>query len=438
MTAVIDRPIIDVVRRLFPFHYSVVAQGNDDSLPVWLAELPFQVHEFPSGTEINGWLAGEKWSVTKAEISKDGQLIYDGRVSPLGVITHSQSFSGSVSLDELKMHLFYSDVNPEAIVYHWSALYRPLEKTWGFSVPKRLFESLIPGSYHVIIETQRSMGTLKVLDFVLPGQSRRTILLNAHNCHPFQANDDLSGCAVGIEVMKRLAALPERRYTYRLVIAPELIGTMFWLRQLGSAAKDFVGAILLKAVGNPGPLRLQDSFTGTASLDRSAHHVFRHKYGRYDSGPFRTVYGNDETVFEAPGYCIPTVSLTRMPFDDYHTDRDVPERLSEDHLQDAAETAMQICLTMERDQHFETLFEGLISLSHPRYDLYLPAVAPGLDKGGYDPALGRWNLLMNCLPRYLADGWSLLQIADQHQLSLASVHDYVMRWVAKGLVKPRD
>ena len=438
MTAVTDRPIIDVVRRMFPFHYSVVAQGNDDSVPQWLAELPFQVHEFPSGTEINGWLAGEKWSVTKAEIRKDGQLIYDGLASPLGVITQSQSFSGSVGLDELKTHLFYSDVNPEAIVYHWSALYRPLEKTWGFSVPKRLFDSLVPGGYHVIIETSRSKGTLKVLDFVLPGESRRTILLNAHNCHPFQANDDLSGCAVGIEVMKRLAALPKRRYSYRLVIAPELIGTTFWLNQLGSAAKDFAGAILLKAVGNPGPLRLQNSFTGTASLDRSAHHVFRHKYGHYDSGPFRTVYGNDETVFEAPGYCIPTVSLTRMPFDDYHTDRDTPERLSEDHLQDAAATATQICLTMERDQRFETLFEGLVSLSHPRYDLYLPAVAPGLDKGGYDPAMGRWNLLMNCLPRYLADGWSLLQIADQHQLPLESLHDYVMRWVAKGLIKERE
>lgn len=438
MTTVIDRKITDIVRRLFPFHYSVVARGNDDSLPFWLAELPFDVHEFPSGTEINGWIAGDKWSVSRAEIRKDGKLIYDGLASPLGVITNSESFSGPVSLDELKKHLFYSDVDPEAIVYHWSLLYRPLDKTWGFSLPKRLFDSLLPGTYQVDIATAQTPGTLKVLDYLLPGRSQRTILLNAHNCHPFQANDDLSGCAVGIEVMKRLAAIPERRFSYRLIIAPELIGTMFWLSHIGAGAKRFEAAILLKAVGNEGALRLQDSFTGKASVDRAAHHVFRHKYRRYDSGPFRTIYGNDETVFEAPGYGIPTVSLTRMPFDEYHTDRDTPERLSEEHLQDAADTSLQICLALERDKHFAPLFQGLVSLSHPRYDLYLPAVAPGLDKGGYDPAMADWNLLMNCLPRYLADGWSLLQIAERHNLPIGPLHDYLMRWVSKGLAKETD
>ena len=34
---------------------------------------------------------------------------------------------------------------------------------------------------------------MKVLEYTLPGSSSETIIINAHNCHPFQANDDISG-----------------------------------------------------------------------------------------------------------------------------------------------------------------------------------------------------------------------------------------------------
>ena len=47
--------ILDLIKRLYPFPCSVTGKGNDSSLPLWLAELPFEVSEYPSGAEYNGW-----------------------------------------------------------------------------------------------------------------------------------------------------------------------------------------------------------------------------------------------------------------------------------------------------------------------------------------------------------------------------------------------
>lgn len=431
--------IQDLVVRLFPFAYSVTGQGNDAAIAVFQDELPFVVHEYSSGAGLNGWVVAPAWSVQKAEIRKGGQLIYDGTASPLGVITLSQSFSGSVTLRELKAHLFYSDEAPDAIVYNWTALYRPQEKDWGFCVPKRLYDSLADGDYDIDMQTTEIPGTMKVLDYCLPGDSDQTILFNAHNCHPFQANDDISGAAVGIHIMKRLAALPIRRYSYRLVIAPELIGTAFWLDGLDKTdAANLSYTVMLKSVGNDAPLKLQESFTGQSLIDRAAHQVFGERFGTYESGPFRTIYGNDETVFEAPGYEIPSVSLTRFPFFGYHTDLDTPDRLSEARLGETVDLVVDICKVLEaqpKNIRLMRKFSGLICLSHPRYDLYLKAPAPGIDHGEYTDKMANWNRLMNTFPRYLDGKTELAEIAARYDIDFNELYDYAMRWVEKGLAE---
>ena len=88
---------------------------------------------------------------------------------------------------------------------------------------------------------------------------------------------------------------------------------MFWIDKIYKQNKDIVAAILLKSVGNKRNLKLQKSFDGNTELDKIAKKVFDEKYEKYNSGPFRTIYGNDETVFESPGFKIPTISLTRFP-----------------------------------------------------------------------------------------------------------------------------
>lgn len=427
------RTITDIVRALFPYAYSVVSSDSDRALAAFKAELPFSVFEVPSGTELNGWLVPNNWRVVRASILHNDCLIHDGTSSPLGVGVLSPSFKGRLSREELRKHLYFSEDCPNAIPYHWVNLYRPSQKTWAFCVTQHFYDNLPEGEFDVDLVTEEFPGTMKVLDYLLPGESNETILLNGHNCHPWQANDDLSGCAVAIHVLQELSKWPQRKFSYRVVIAPELIGTVHWLDQIDMNAQPIKGAIMLKSVGNDRPLRLQNSFDGHTQIDKAALSVLTSHLGSFESGPFRTIYGNDETVFDSPGFEIPSISLTRFPFTQYHTDADTPDLLSEAALQQTSEVVLDIIRALENNLTLRFAARGLVALSHSRYQLYRAAPAPGIDREAYLESSRKWNLLMNCLPRELDGSNSAVDLANKYGLPVLEVCDYLAQWHEKQL-----
>ena len=109
---------------------------------------------------------------------------------------------------------------------------------------------------------------------------------------------------------------------------------MFWLEKLSLSNTTIKSSILLKSVGNDSHIKIQNSFTGDADIDRVAKSaVLSSCYANVcQSFPYRSYYGNDESVFEAPGIEIPTVTLTRYPFSEYHTD-DTPMAFCEDLME---------------------------------------------------------------------------------------------------------
>ena len=84
---------------------------------------------------------------------------------------------------------------PGATVYDWTRLYRQGVKDWGLSIPWNVLKELPEADLEIDIVTSEYECEMKVLDLYIPGSSDKEILFNAHNCHPFQANDDISGCA---------------------------------------------------------------------------------------------------------------------------------------------------------------------------------------------------------------------------------------------------
>ena len=219
----------ELVETLYPYAYSITGDGADAAVAAYRSVLDFDVFEYPSGDEINGWVVPQGHRVHRADIRRDGEVVYDGTASPLGVIAQSTSFAGEVDRDTLLQHVHCDPLNPDAIPYHWRQLYGKGPVDWGFCMPSRLRDALPEGRYEVTLECEFHPASMKVLVATLPGESDRTVLLNGHNCHPFQANDDISGCAVGIAAMRALAQRRNRRLTYQLMIAPELLGPMFWL-----------------------------------------------------------------------------------------------------------------------------------------------------------------------------------------------------------------
>ena len=65
---------------------------------------------------------------------------------------------------------------------------------------KKELNKIKENSYFIDIETKTEKSKMKVLEYTLKGRNKETIIINAHNCHPYQANDDISGCAVGIQL----------------------------------------------------------------------------------------------------------------------------------------------------------------------------------------------------------------------------------------------
>ena len=46
--------IINIIKKLYPFEYSIVGEGNDKSIKVFKKYLPFKVFSFKSDSTLNG------------------------------------------------------------------------------------------------------------------------------------------------------------------------------------------------------------------------------------------------------------------------------------------------------------------------------------------------------------------------------------------------
>ena len=435
------RSIMDILKALDGKAIRPVSEGADLQNALLKEELPFKEFRFKSGSEHNGWFVPEKWGVEKAEIRKDGKLIYDGAKHPLGVWGYATSFSGTVSFEELKKHLTYREDRPENIVNHLDFYYKPFARTWGFSMPYNLFKTLVPGNYDIELKVSSTKGEMKVLEYTHKGKSTDTIVFNAHNCHAAELNDGPAGFAVFMEVLKRLLGR-KTKFTYKLVIAPEHLGTVFYLGALSAkAVKKIKYGIFMEMVGHDEPkFALQESFTGASLIDRVARHVLRLKSRGFWSAPFRKIVGNDESVWEAPGIEVPMISLSRCTkepflFREYHLDSDNISLMNPAQLEEAVEMVSAMVDVFENDTKFKRNFTGLIALSNPKYNLYRsPGTDPSMkEKSGEE--LKRWNYLMDCLPRYFNGKMSVFEIAEKHELAFNEVLSYIRQFEQKGLVK---
>lgn len=431
--------ILALTRELCQFTTGVVAAANEALFDRIGEELPLTVHRYLSGTTFNGWIVPDLWRVEKALLWKDDQLVFDGTANPLGVAMYSRSFQGELDFAQLRPHLVTSSRLPEAYVYHCMWQYRPWAADWALSVPYEIYKGLTPGRYRVDLVTASSPGEMLVADCELPGRSDKTIVFNAHTCHPHMANDGFGGVAVLVCLMQWL----QRRdhfYTYRLVLGPEHLGTVFYLRDRSpEEINRMVCGIFTEMPGTPGPIKLASSFLGNQPIDRALVHAARSVGAAHVCVPWRCGAGNDETVWEAPGYEVPFAEVTRCldqfdPFPEYHTNLDVPDRLDGHQVAELFGVLQDTITVLEEDARLYRNFDGLVCLSSPAYDLYLerpdPAVAKGLAADSE-----KWGHLLDCVLRYFDGSQTILNIAEKHDLPFKPLRAYLARFAHKGLVR---
>jgi len=424
------KSMMQILTDLTPLDRAVCSRGYDRTVEYLCEELPFRVISIPSSFQHNGWVIPPSWDVEEARIVKDGHTVYNGANHPLGVIALSSSFSGKVSLEVLKSHLHYDHRDPDSIPFHYRQQFRSWSRDWGFCLPKRIFDQLVPGEYEVIIRTAETPGAMKILECKHQGALDSTIVLGGNLDHAGVANDGLAGCVVGMEVLRRLQGRGTK-FSYKLVLSPGIIGSELYLAGLTQVERSqLLEGIFLEMLGSATPLAVQDSRRSMVSTLHALRGSLDALGLPYRTGPFESIIVNDEYVWE--NYGIPMLSLSRFPYPEYHSSRDNVEIIREESLNDAVEALIGTVERLEASPIVLKKFVGNICLSNPQYDLYVDYGQIALGDS-LSEQRRRLRHLMDFIPA-LDRPVSVKALADHIGLEEGEALEYLGRWAEKGLI----
>jgi aminopeptidase-like protein/aminoglycoside N3'-acetyltransferase len=417
-----------MISALWRLPRDIVSDGYDTALQALSTQVPMIVHKYPTGTECWTWLVPEKWTCKEAWLeTMDGRCIFSYADNPLHVVSYSLPIDGEISRAELFEHLHVHPVLSDAIPF----VFKYYERDWGLCCSRNLKESLRDDRYRVVIRSEFSYGTLKVGEVIVPGRSSKTFVLCTHLCHPAMVNDDLSGVVVGLKVMQELLKRRNLRYTYRFLILPETIGSVAYLSHHEDLIPDMIGGLFLEMLGLENPHALQLSFAGETEIDRCLAGALKEADPDGWTGPFRTVVGNDERQFNAPGVRVPMLSLSRVMrekkgswpyYPEYHSSHDTPELASAARLAASQDLVLKMIEAVEGNCVPVNRYKGEIFCS--RYGLNIDAYSnPEGNKALFDII-------------FLIDGTrSVAEIARVCKISTGSARGVVERLHQLGLVE---
>ena len=417
----IGRRMYALVEQLYPICRSITGAGVRETLAELAKLVPLDVHEVPSGTQVFDWVVPKEWNIREAYLrGPDGRTIVDFADHNLHVMSYSTPVRATLSLAEIRPHLFSMPEQPDLIPYRTS-YYR---EDWGFCLPHRVLAALPEGEYEVVIDSTLAPGSLSYGELFIPGESDREILIFSHLCHPSLCNDNLSGLAV-TAYLAAAVGREKRKYGYRFVWAPGTIGSICWLSLNERNVDRIAHGLVLALVGDRGPLTYKKSRRETTQIDLAAMHVLQ-RYSGSRVIPF-SPYGYDERQFCSPGFDLSVGRLTRTPngeYPEYHSSADDLSFVTPESLADSYRAAREILDVLDGDGVFLN---------------QLPKCEPQLGKRGLYRLTGgkrlperEWAILWVLNQ---SDGeHSLLDIATRSGLPFATIRSAADELLAAGLL----
>jgi aminopeptidase-like protein len=416
--------MFDLMSTLWPLHRTLNCADMDKSLDIvgdYIGDARWQIHEFEPKSDALTWWVPERFEVREAWLDVGGRRIADFSENPLHLLSYSlpQRFKGT--LGEFRNHIWSNPERPNAIPWE----FKYYERSWGFCVRHRDIANL-PEDTPVrgVIDVAFTDENFRLGEIYLPGTSDRDILFLTNICHPCQVNDSLSGMVVGAELLRELCVSgQDRKYGLRLLVVPETIGTIAWFHRFPELVKRIDYAWFCEMVGHENSFILQLSRQEDSLIDRAFQVVMRNfrKHGNERTGKFRQVVASDEAVTNGPGFDIPTPSLTRWPYDEYHTSDDNPNIVKPENLDEALSVVRHVINALEENYWPLRKFEGPLMLS--RYGLWVDW------REDWDLNLKTEQIMFN-----LEGEKSLIDIAYELDLPFESIYGYLDRLYEAGLI----
>jgi aminopeptidase-like protein len=342
-----------LIERLYPICRSITGNGVRETLRILQEHIPLDIHEVPTGTPVFDWKVPDEWNIRDGWIKNPaGEKIVDFQTLNLHVLNYSEPVHKTVSLDELKKHLFTLPDQPDWVPYRTSYHNR----NWGFCMAHRQFQTLEDGDYEVFIDSDLEPGALTYGEVLIPGRSDQEVLLVTHVCHPSLCNDNLSGIAIAAKLIQQLAAR-DLTYSYRILFIPATIGAITWLSRNQKKLDRIQLGLVLCLLGDAGPLHYKKSRQGNAQVDRIMQRILNASGQEFQTLEF-SPYGYDERQFCSPAFNLPVGRLSRAvhgEFPEYHSSGDNLEFVSESALEASLDVLKQFVDSVEAEEIYLNL-----------------------------------------------------------------------------------
>lgn len=374
--------MMNIASRIFPICRSITGDGVRETLTIlkeYCGEL--NVYEVPCGSQVFDWTIPDEWNITEAYIENEaGERIIDFAENNLHVVGYSLPMDEWFELDELKKYIHTLPEQPELIPYVTS-YYNPCS---GFCMSQAMLDTLPEGRYHAVIKsTLDPQGSLTYGEILIPGTEEhdKEIFFSSYICHPSMANNECSGPSLLIALADYIRSMSDRRYSYRLILVPETIGSITYLsRNLPQMKKRIIAGFNLTCVGDDMQYTILHSRYADTLADKVLMNVLQYRGKGYKECSYLEK-GSDERQYCFPGVDIPLCTFSRTKFCDYpeyHTSGDNLELISPEGLQGAFEVMTECIRILEYNDHY--LIDCLCEPQLGKRGLY-PSVSK---KGVYD------------------------------------------------------
>ena len=353
--------------KIFPYNRSLMGQGVRDTLKdiAEYIKVPWEgakeegtpdlkVTDIPSGSSVFDWTVPKEWLIREAYIEDEsGKHIIDMKDSNLHVLGYSAPVDEWVNLEELKEHVYVEETRPGAIPYVTSYY----KERYGFCMSKDMLDSLPEGKYHMYVDSEFVDGNLNFAEVIIPGKTDSEILFSTYFCHPSMANNECSGIVLASELIRYVASLKNRRYTYRFVFNPETIGAIAYLSHgdnLAHLKKHLDAGFVLSCVGDNYDYSMVESKYADTLADRALKSVLKYQ-DKYTIYGFHK-RGSDERQYNSAGVDLPVVCFCRSKFDcypEYHTSDDNLQYISPEGLKGSFNVMTKMIEALEMNGYYK-------------------------------------------------------------------------------------
>jgi len=339
---------------LFPICRSLTGKGVRETLAYLQKLLPEMiVHSVKSGAQAYDWTIPNEWNIQDAYIEdENGTKIVKFKNHNLHVVGYSEPIDKWMSLEELDKHLYSLPEEPYAIPYI-TAYYK---QTWGFCLTHNQRESLIPGNYHVVIDSSLKKGILNYGELIIKGETDEEFFLSTYVCHPSMANNELSGPVVTASIARSIMLNKDNnKYSYRIVFLPETIGSIYYLsKHLIEMKKNIVSGFVVSCVGDERAYSIIHSRYGKTLSDRVLSYVLKGYDISYKKYSFLE-RGSDERQYCSPNIDLPVVGFSRSKYatyPEYHTSFDDLSVITQKGLEQSYSVLLDCIKIIEKNHYY--------------------------------------------------------------------------------------